>query len=79
MKLLELKEKLGISEPKLKTVIYHMTPSVFVNEDFVEIDKRYDFVINGDRLTMNNIAARARKHNESLQEGPWEGVFLARY
>jgi hypothetical protein len=76
IRFLELKEKLGISEPKLRSSVYHMTPYVFDNGDFVEIERRYDFVINGDRKTLNNIRIKVRKHNESLQEDSWDGGVL---
>jgi hypothetical protein len=68
IRFLELKEKLGIPEHELRISVYNMAPCGFEKGNFVEIDRRYDFVITGDRATVNNIKLKVRKHNESLQE-----------
>ena len=61
-----------MSERELSSV-YNMAPYAFDNGDFVEIGRRYDFVITGDRATVNNIKFKIRKHNESLQKESWDG------
>lgn len=72
-KILELAEKLGIPEPELYDIAYRLTPFASVREGFVEIDRRYDFVIAGDTTTANGTSARARKYNEDLHENSWGG------
>ena len=71
IKFLELKEKLGLPEAKLRNTIYFLTNYISENEDFIEINKNYDFVIAGDRKTINAIRLECRKYNEKLQKNAW--------
>jgi hypothetical protein len=76
IRFLELKEKLGVPENKLRVSLSNMASYVFDKGDFIEIDRRYDFVITGDRMTLNNIKLKVRKHNERLQEESRDGGVL---
>lgn len=76
IRLLELKEKLGISERELRVSVYNMAPYAFEKGGFVEIDKKYVFVITGDRATVNDIKLEVRKYNKSLQEESRDGGVL---